>query len=107
MILCLPRPKPAHRYQSFVIRLADGGRKRRNGVMAALAKQDIQTRPGTHVVPILGYYRKKYGFEGRNYPNAVLAEDTTITLPLFPGMTTTDVARVVETLSAALGEVSR
>ncbi len=48
---------------------------------------DIQTRPGTHAVHRLGYYRDKYGLGREDFPNAALCEDTTITLPIFPGMT--------------------
>ena len=100
--IVLPTADGGHSYQSFVIRLAEGGRKRRNAVMAALATQDIQTRPGTHAVPALGYYREKYGLQPEDYPRAVTAEQTTITLPLFPGMTATDMDRVADALITGL-----
>ena len=100
--IVLPAAEFGHSYQSFVIRIADGGRKRRNAIMRALAARDIQTRPGTHAVPALGYYRNKYGFDPRRFPNALIAEDTSITLPLFPGMSKTDVDYVVDALQAAL-----
>jgi len=87
-----------HTYQSYVIRLLEGGRKRRNDLMAALARHDIQTRPGTHAVHRLGYYANKYGLRPEQFPNAVLAEDTTITLPIFPGMTEGDQEKVVEVI---------
>ena len=105
--IVLPTDDVGHSYQSFVIHVAEGGRKRRNAVMAALAEQDIQTRPGTHAVPGLGYYRKKYSLEPEDYPNALLAEETTITLPLFPGMTENDIDRVFDALVAALAASSR
>lgn len=98
----LPALDIGHSYQSFVIRIAEGGRKRRNAVMSGLAADNIQTRPGTHAVPVLGYYRQKYGLRSDDFPRAVLAEDTTITLPLFPGMAHDDLDRVAESLSAAL-----
>jgi perosamine synthetase len=90
-----------HTYQSYVIRLLEGGRKRRNDLMTALAEKKIQTRPGTHAVHRLGYYADKYGLKPEQFPNAALAEDTTITLPIFPGMTEDDqqkVAQVVRTI---------
>ena len=70
--------------------------------MAALAELRIQTRPGTHAVPTLGYYRNKYGVDPSQFPNAILAEDTTLTLPLFPGMAASDIDVVVDALSRAL-----
>ena len=87
-----------HTYQSYVVRVLEGGRKRRNDIMAALAKENIQTRPGTHAVHRLGFYVNKYGLKPDDFPNAVLAEDTTITLPIFPGMTDDDQQRVVQLL---------
>ena len=85
-----------HTYQSYVVRLLEGGRKRRNYLMSALAKEGIQTRPGTHAVHRLGYYAGKYGLRPEQFPNAALAEDTTITLPIFPGMTEDDQQKVVQ-----------
>jgi perosamine synthetase len=91
-----------HTYQSYVIRIAEGGRKRRNAVMSALALAEIQSRPGTHSVHRLGYYRKKYGLKDHQFPNAVLAEDTTITLPIIPFMRQSDQVKVVQVLQRAL-----
>ncbi|WP_421954171.1 DegT/DnrJ/EryC1/StrS family aminotransferase [Polaromonas sp.] len=91
-----------HTYQSFVIRVKEGGRQRRNTIMAAMAAEGLQTRPGTHAVHRLGYYRDKYMLSAEAFPNAVLAEDTTITLPIVPFMKPADHERVVRTLTAAL-----
>jgi perosamine synthetase len=70
--------------------------------MAALAAEGIQTRPGTHAVHRLGYYRKKYGLVPEQFPNAAIAEDTTITLPVFTGMTDDDQQRVVELIGLSI-----
>ncbi|MCC8980666.1 DegT/DnrJ/EryC1/StrS family aminotransferase [Bradyrhizobium acaciae] len=88
-----------HAFQSYVIRVGDGDRARRNAVMAALAAAGVQTRPGTHAVHRLGYYRNKYGLRPEQFPNAALAEDTTITLPIFPNMTEEDQRLVVDCIS--------
>ncbi|MCC8963624.1 DegT/DnrJ/EryC1/StrS family aminotransferase [Bradyrhizobium sp. Pear76] len=90
-----------HAFQSYVIRIVDGHRERRNAVMAALAAAGIQTRPGTHAVHRLGYYKNKYGLRPERFPNAALAEDTTITLPIFPNMTEEDQRRVVDCINRA------
>ena len=92
-----------HSFQSYVIRLLEGGRARRNAVMALLAEQQIQTRPGTHAVPRLGYYREKYSLRAEDFPVACAMEDTTITLPIFPGISEADQQRVVTLVRQGLG----
>lgn len=91
-----------HTFQSYVIRLSPGTVERRNAVMEVLADAGIQTRPGTHAPVRLGYYHRKYGVRADEFPSALLCEDTTITLPIFPGMTDADQANVVESLRQAL-----
>jgi dTDP-4-amino-4,6-dideoxygalactose transaminase len=91
-----------HTYQSYVIRVTEGGRARRNAVMSAMALAEMQSRPGTHAVPRLGYYRDKYALKSEDFPNAMLAEDTTITLPIVPFMRRSDQDKVVDVLNRAL-----
>ncbi len=91
-----------HTYQSFVVRVREGGRQRRNALMAALAAQGIQTRPGTHAVHRLGYYKTKYQLTAEMFPHAAASEDTTVTLPIVPFMKNEDQDRVIQTLIAAL-----
>jgi dTDP-4-amino-4,6-dideoxygalactose transaminase len=91
-----------HTYQSYVIRVLEGGRKRRNEIMSALADRNIQTRPGTHAVHRLGYYARKYELKSEKFPNAAIAEDSTITLPIFPNMTDADQQKVVDVIRWAL-----
>jgi len=93
-----------HTYQSYVIRLKDGDVIRRNKIMDLLSENNIQTRPGTHAVHRLGYYSEKYQLRPEMFPNACIAEDMTITLPIFPGMTASDQEVVVETLQEALNK---
>lgn len=92
----------SHTYQSYVVRLTNGGVARRNAVMDRLAELGVQTRPGTHAVHALGYYRQKYGVGIDDFPHARDAERLTITLPIFPGMADADQDRVVSALRDAL-----
>jgi len=87
-----------HTYQSYVVRVLEGGGRRRNRIMEELAAKGIQTRPGTHALHRLGYYAGKYGLRPEDFPNACLGEDTTITLPIFPGMTEADQDFVIREL---------
>ncbi|AFY41476.1 DegT/DnrJ/EryC1/StrS aminotransferase family protein [Nostoc sp. PCC 7107] len=99
-------PMSGHSYQSYVIRILEGGANRRNIIMEALAEDGIQTRPGTHAVHRLGYYQNKYNLKAEQYPNAANAEDLSITLPIFPGMTDSDQQLVVNSLKSGLGRHS-
>lgn len=87
-----------HTYQSYVVRVLKGGRERRNAVMEALAHNGIQSRPGTHAIHNLGWYREKYGFVRGSFPVASNADDTTITLPIFPGIGEQDQEIVASTI---------
>ena len=99
-LLC-PVDDAGHTYQSYVIRITEG-RLARNRIMDTLAASEIQTRPGTHAVHRLGYYVNKYGLVPDQFPNACAAEDTTITLPIFPGMTDEQHDFVTDKLTSAL-----
>jgi len=90
-------PGAGHTYQSYVLRVVEGGRERRNRVMEALEAEGIQTRPGTHAVHRLGYFARQ-GVAPDAFPNACQAEETSITLPIFPGMTESDQERVAEAI---------
>ena len=100
--IALPFQDAGHSYQSYVIRLTDRGRKYRNVVMQALSKANIATRPGTHSVPNTAFYKSKYDLKPTDFPIATSLENETITLPLFPGMTSNHVDQVVAALRSAL-----
>jgi len=59
----------------------------RNEWMDALQRKGISTRPSTHAVHMLSYYQHKYGLKPEDFPNAWAANDCSISLPLFHGMT--------------------
>jgi dTDP-4-amino-4,6-dideoxygalactose transaminase len=75
---------------------------RRNGVMAALEEQGIATRPGTHAAALQAFYVEKYGFRAQAFPNAWIAEQLTIALPLYPQLPVDDQDRVVDALERAI-----
>ncbi|MBK7674975.1 MAG: DegT/DnrJ/EryC1/StrS family aminotransferase [Candidatus Accumulibacter sp.] len=101
--ITVPVDDAGHTYQSYVTRLSRDDRAKRNEIMEHLADRGIQTRPGTHAVHRLGYYAKKYGLQPEQFPNACRAEDTTITLPIFPGMTDQQQTEVVKAIRSKLG----
>lgn len=70
----------------------------RNALMQRLDRAGIMTRPGTQAVPSLTYYRHKYNLHSSDFPAAVAAEQLTIALPLYPGITAGDQERVIESI---------
>jgi dTDP-4-amino-4,6-dideoxygalactose transaminase len=61
--------------------------KARNVWMDHLQQQGISTRPATHAVHMLSFYQQKYGLKPEDFPNAFAANDCSVSLPLFHGMT--------------------
>lgn len=104
-----------HAYQSYVCRVDervfDGDLERanrlRNRAMARLEEQGIATRQGTHAVPTLGYYRRKYGLAPSDFPRAFAADRLSMALPLYVGMTDREQNAVCDALDAALAQAMR
>lgn len=73
----------------------------RNGLMEFLQARGISTRPGTHAVPMLGYYRNTFGFKPEDFPGAYDCDRFTIALPLHNRMTAEDYQYVIEAVKEA------
>lgn len=98
-----------HSYQSYVCLFApeepslgnvDRLSARRDALMSALAAAGVATRPGTHAVHALGWYRARYGLRPEDRPGAWLAERLSIALPLYPQMSDAEQDFVVAALKA-------
>jgi perosamine synthetase len=98
-----------HGYQSYVCLFHPESAKldnverlydRRNDLLTKMEAKGIATRQGTHAPVMLGYYAQKYGLEAEQYPQALMADHLTITLPLYAQMTEDDQIRVAEALKA-------
>jgi len=105
-----------HSYQSYVCRIeTDGlsereirhGNAVRNGVMQALEDERIATRQGTHAVHMLDYYARTYGYRPTDLPGAFAADQLSLTLPLYAGMTDVEQDRVIERLTHHLARAER
>jgi dTDP-4-amino-4,6-dideoxygalactose transaminase len=72
--------------------------KMRNNLMDELQNEGISTRPATHAVHMLSYYKNKYKLLPEEFPNAFAANDCSISLPLFHGMTEEEQNFVIEKL---------
>jgi len=90
-----------HAWQAFVTyvdpRLAP---MPRSEIMKSLLANGISTRPGTHAVHLLGYYRDRFGLRGDDYPAARDCDAYTMALPLHNRMTADDYQYVVEVIKS-------
>jgi perosamine synthetase len=87
--------KYTHGFQSFVCLFQsekinsgniDDVNKKRNEFMDYLFEKGISTRPGTHAVHNLIYYKEKYGFESFSFLNSYIADKCSIAIPIFPAL---------------------
>lgn len=72
----------------------------RNEIMDCLQQKGISTRPGTHAVHLLGYYRERYGLNPDDFPVARDCDAHTMAIPLHNRMTPEDYIYVVAALKA-------
>jgi dTDP-4-amino-4,6-dideoxygalactose transaminase len=72
----------------------------RNAQMDALETAGIATRPGTHAVHLLDYYRDKYGLRAEDFPMSYLADRLSLAIPLYPQLTHEEQDYVIAQLGA-------
>lgn len=70
----------------------------RNVWMEALQQVGISTRPATHAVHMLSYYKNKYDIRPTDFPNAYISNDCSISLPLFHGMSEAEQGYVIDSV---------
>ena len=72
----------------------------RNDIMEFLEQRGISTRPGSHAVHMLGYYRNRFGYADDDFPAARDCYRHSMAIPLHNRMSADDYAYVVEALHA-------
>lgn len=88
-----------HAWQAFVTYVdPDKSPISRNQIMEKLQSQGVATRPGTHAVHMLGYYRDALGLMPDDFPGAKQCNDNTMAIPLHNRMTSEDYEYVVKSL---------
>ena len=70
----------------------------RNQLMEALQALGISTRPGTHAVHMLGYYKDRFELKPEDFPGAWNCDRYTLALPLHNRMTAADYDYIVAAL---------
>lgn len=92
-----------HAWHLYVIRLAQGARIDRDAVIQGLSDRGIGT--SVHYLPLhrQPYWRDRYGLTPALYPQADLAYQTMLSIPLFTAMSDDDQTRVIDALKELLG----
>ena len=88
-----------HGWQSFVLLINEEKAPcSRNEIMERLQEKGISTRPGTHAVHMLGFYKEKYKIQPEDYPGARTANDKSISIPLHNRMFREDFEYIVHAI---------
>lgn len=91
-----------HGWQSYVIMIDESkAPMSRNDLMEFLQEKGISTRPGTHAVHMLTYYKNLYGLNSSDFPRAQIANDFSMAIPLHNRMVDEDFEYVVQALLEA------
>tara|TARA_Y100001958_G_C21230867_1_gene556599 strand:+ start:764 stop:1933 length:1170 start_codon:yes stop_codon:yes gene_type:complete len=78
--------------------------EKRNDFMDRLQNSGVSTRPATHAVHMLEYYSKKYEIRPHDFPNSYMANDCSISFPLFNGLKKAEQDYVVQKIHGSLNK---
>lgn len=87
-----------HAFHLYVVRVAPESGRSRDDHLAALREAGIGANVHYRPVHLHSHYQRELGTAPGDCPNAEHAGETILTLPIFPGMSEDDVARVVKAL---------
>lgn len=90
----------SHTYQSYVVLLSRG--VDRNFIIRELRKMDIESTLGTYSISSQPYFEKYSARRKTEVPQSNFAFSQALTLPLYPGMKSRDVAKVAKAVLTIL-----
>ena len=79
----------------------------RDSVLMALHRQRIGTGVHYRSLNLHAYYQKAFGYGPGQFPNAEWISDRTLSLPMSPGMTESDVDDVIVAVTETLSQLAR
>jgi dTDP-4-amino-4,6-dideoxygalactose transaminase len=90
-----------HAWQSFVTRIIPSeAPMERDLIMEKLQNKGIASRPGTHAIHMLDYYRSTFGYSPEDLPGAKYCHENTLSLPMHNKLTMSDIEFIAKTLKA-------
>lgn len=88
-----------HGWQSYVLFVDETTSPiKRNDLMEYLQQKGISTRPGTHAVHMLGFYKNTFNIQPLDYPGAYAANEYSMSIPLHNRMVKEDYEYIVHCL---------
>jgi perosamine synthetase len=85
----------------FVVQLP--ARVDRDGAVRALTARGIQSKPYLPAIHLMSFYRERFGHRHGEFPVCEAVAARSLALPFYPELGESEVARVAEGLTAALG----
>jgi len=98
-------PNSRHVYQSYVVLLPKDVAGRRDLVIAAMRKREIETTLGTYHQPLIRYYAEWGKFRPGDFPVTDDVAARAMTLPLYEGLSEDAQKTVIGALHESLAEV--
>jgi dTDP-4-amino-4,6-dideoxygalactose transaminase len=89
-------PMTTWNVQTFLVKVTNN--IIRDELIKYLNSRGIESTIGTYCVPLIQYYRTKYGFKPDHFPEAYHNYKNSLSLPLHNNMSDQDMARVIEML---------
>lgn len=88
-----------HGWQSYVLFVKEElSPIKRNDLMEYLQQKGISTRPGTHAVHMLGFYKNHFHIQPADFPGAYAANEFSMSIPLHNKMVKEDYEYIVDAL---------
>ncbi|OQX92717.1 MAG: hypothetical protein B6D58_01395 [candidate division Zixibacteria bacterium 4484_95] len=91
-------PEAQPNIQTFIVKLdkyVD-----RKSLMKYLGMHGIETTIGSYCLPLMRYYRLRYGYRPEEFPHAFDNYNRLLSLPLYKGMSTQEMEKVVRALKS-------
>jgi perosamine synthetase len=90
-----------HAWQAFVCYVnPEKAPLLRNQIMDILQQKGIATRPGTHTIHTLSFYKNKYNIHPNDFPGSLACDQNTMAIPLHNKMTKEDYDYIIEALKS-------
>lgn len=90
-----------HGWQAYVCTVdQECAPRSRDDIMDSLHACGVQSRPGTHAVHMLKYYRQRFGYQPEDFPVSRACAEWTLAIPLHNRLTVEDFEHVVKSLKA-------
>ena len=75
----------------------------RNSFMDKLLRNGISTRPATHSVIELSYYKNNYKIDPKDFPNTTYAANASISLPLYNKLKDSEITFITNEIKKGYG----